>query len=84
MKEGIKWPLTTEKSVRLMEKDNVLTFIVDRKVNKNEIKRETESMFKVKVKAVNALILPNGKKKAYVRLDESTPARDVATQLGII
>jgi len=80
----IKYPLATEKSVRIMESENKLIFIVDRKSNKSEIKDAVESMFKVKVKKVNTLILPSGKKKAYVSLSPDTPARDVATQLGLL
>ena len=43
-----------------------------------------EKMFKVKVQQVNTLIMPNGKKKAYIKLFPETPALDVATQLGLM
>lgn len=79
----IKYPLSTEKSVKLMESDNKLTFIVDKKANKQEIKQEVEKMFKVKVLKVNTST-HKGKKKAYVRLSPETPAIDVATNLGLI
>lgn len=79
----IKYPLSTEKSVRLMESDNKLTFIVDKKATKTEIKKAIEEMFKVKVKNVNTTI-QRGEKKAYVKLSAETPAIDVATQLGLI
>ncbi len=80
----IKYPLTTEKAVRLMQNENKMIFIVHRKAKKNEIKDSVEKIFKVKVLKVNTTILPNNKKKAYLKLDESTPAMDVATQLGLI
>lgn len=79
----IKYPLTTEKSVRVMESDNKLIFIVDRQASKHEIKRAVEEMFKVKVVKVNTAIMPTGKKKAYVALAAETPAIDVATKLGL-
>ena len=79
----IKYPLSTEKSVRLMESDNKLTFIVDKKATKTEIKIAVQEMFKVKVVAVNTTI-QRGEKKAYVTLSAETPAIDVATQLGLI
>ena len=80
----IKHPVSTEKAVRLMESENKLTFIVDRKSNKQEIKKALEELFKIKVIKINTLILPSGKKKAYVKLAAETPAIDIATQLGLI
>ncbi len=80
----IKHPVSTEKAVRLMESENKLTFIVDRKSKKPEIKSALEDLFKIKVIKINTLILPSGKKKAYVKLSSETPAIDIATQLGLI
>ena len=80
----IKYPLSTEKSIRLMESENKLVFMVDRKAKKNEIKAELESKFKVKVEKINTLILPSGKKKAYVKFSDDTPAIDLATKLGMM
>ncbi len=80
----IKYPLTTEKNVRLMQAENKLVFITDRKAKKPEIKKAIEHVFKVKVEKVNTTILPTGKKKAYVKLSMDTPAIDVATELGLM
>ena len=80
----IKHPISTEKAVRLMESENKLTFIVDRRSKKPEIKKVLEKLFKIKVLKINTLILPSGKKKAYVKLSPETPAIDIATQLGLI
>lgn len=80
----LKYPLTTEKSVKLMQKENKLVFIVERRAKKEEIKKAAEEFFKVKVEKVSTTILPNGKKKAYLKLDKTTPAIDVATQLGLM
>ena len=38
----IKYPLSTEKSIRLMEAENKLLFIFDRKDRNKEIKKEQE------------------------------------------
>lgn len=84
MSSVIKYPLTTEKSVRVMEADNKLIFIVELKSTKHDIKRAVEEMFKVKVVNVNTAIMPSGEKKAYVTLSPDTPAIDVATKLGLI
>ncbi|MDD5332052.1 MAG: 50S ribosomal protein L23 [Candidatus Nanoarchaeia archaeon] len=80
----IKYPLTTEKSIRLMESENKLTFIVDLKASKDDIKNEVEKIFKVKVTGVSTTILPGAKKKAYVTLSLENPAIDIATQLGLM
>ncbi len=80
----IKYPLVTEKAVRLMERENKLTFIVDRKATKKDIKEAVEKLFGVKVEKVNTLITPKGEKKAYVKLKKEYKAIDVATKLGVM
>lgn len=79
----IDYPLGTEAAFNLIEKENKLTFIVDRRANKKQIKESVEFLFNVKVIKVNTQIAINGKKKAYVRLSPDNSALDVATQLGI-
>ncbi|PIU61399.1 50S ribosomal protein L23 [archaeon CG_4_10_14_0_2_um_filter_Archaea_38_6] len=76
-------PLTTEKSVRLMETENKLTFIVAKNASKKMIKDAAETLFSLKVKKVNT---HNnlGKKIAVVTLHPDFNAMDVATKLGII
>lgn len=76
-------PVTTEKAVRMIEVDNTLLFGVERKVRKEEIKKEVESLFNVKVEKIRTFIR-NNKKFAYVKLNKSNPAIDVATKLGMI
>jgi len=80
----IKYPLSTEKSIRMMESDNKLVFIVVKKASKKEIKDDVEKTFKVKVEKVNVQITSQGLKKAYVKFSDETPAIDVATQLGLM
>lgn len=80
----IKYPLATEKSVRIMEAENKLIFIVDRKATKPQIKEAIEKLFKVKVMKINTSITPLGDKKAYLKLSPETPAIDVATELGLM
>ena len=83
MNQVLKHPLSTEKSVKLMESENKIVFIVENKAKKSEIKREIEDLFKVKVTNVQTMI-QKGKKKAYIQLSKETPAIDIATQLGIM
>ncbi|MFH0874327.1 MAG: 50S ribosomal protein L23 [archaeon] len=80
----IKYPLATEKSLRLMESRNTLIFIVDKKANKKEIKESIEEAYNVKVVSVNTAIGPDARKKAYIKFADDTPAIDIATQLGLM
>ena len=80
----IKYPLSTEKSIRLMESENKLIFIVDKKSTKPQIKKALEEAFKVKIMSVKTLIHSSGLKKAYVKFSAATPAIDIATQLGLM
>ena len=80
----IKYPLSTEKSIRLMESENKLGFIVEKKATKKDIKEAIEKEFKVKVVSVNTFNSMKGEKKAYVKLSPENPAIDIATQLGLM
>lgn len=76
-------PITTEKAVMMIEAQNILTFSTDRDKTKDEIKKEIEELFGVKIEKVRTLIKGN-KKYAYVKLKNEFPAIDIATKLGII
>ena len=80
----LKHPLSTEKSIRMMESDNILTFMVSGEAKKAEIKKEIENLFKAKVIRVNTNKMPDGRKKAYVKLSPEVPAIDIATKLGMV
>ena len=76
-------PITTEKAIRMLELENKITFLVDRRSNKIEIRKEIEKSFNVKVEGVTTQI-KNNKKTAIIKLKEGSPAIDVATKLGLI
>ena len=80
----IKFPLNTEKSIRLMESQNTLVFVVDTKATKPVIKDAVEKAFNVKVKNVRTHRSLQGVKRAYVSLKPESPAIDVATKLGMM
>lgn len=79
----IKYPVSTEKCIRLMEAENKLVFVVDKKASKPEIKKAIEAAFKVKVTKVTTSI-QDAKKRAYVQFSGEHPAIDIATQLGLM
>jgi len=76
-------PITTEKAVKLIELENTLLFETDRKARKQEIKKEFEETFNVKVEKIRTLVKAN-KKYAYIKLRKESPAIDIATKLGMI
>jgi large subunit ribosomal protein L23 len=76
-------PIVTEKAVMMIERENVLTFQVERGKNRTEVKNEIEDIFGVKVKNVRVLI-KNGKKYVYVRLKPKFLAIDIATKMGLM
>ena len=80
----IKYPLSTEKSIRLMESENKLIFVVDKKSTKKEIKKAIEEMFKVEVAEVNTFVTQESEKRAYVKFSAKNPAIDIATQMGLM
>ena len=80
----IKSPIVTEKSAALAQ-NNVITFSVDVKANKTQIKQAIEKIFDVKVESVNTInVKPKTKrvgryagktnkvKKAIVKLAEGS------------
>jgi large subunit ribosomal protein L23 len=73
----------TEKIVRQIELDNMISFIVDKKVTKEDIRKEVEDLFGVKVAKVRTLIKAN-KKQAFVKLKKEFSAGDLATKIGVL
>jgi large subunit ribosomal protein L23 len=76
-------PITSEKAVKMLDMENIILFETGRKERKENIKAEIEKTFNVKVDKVRTLI-QGGKKYAYVRLNKSNLAIDLATKLGMI
>ncbi len=76
-------PVVTEASLQAVESQNKLVFYVARSANKNMIRWAIETLYDVVVDKVNTQILPDGRKKATLRLAPEYSAADVATQLGI-
>jgi len=60
----LKKPITCEKSTALAEVANRYVFKVDSTATKTEIKNAVEHLFKVKVKAVNTIVMHGKNKRA--------------------
>jgi len=82
--EVIQYPLISEDAVTLIEKENKITFIVNRKADKNDVRRAVEELYEADVDSVNTLITMDGRKKAYVKFKPEFKAADLAVRLGIL
>jgi len=80
----LKHPSMSEKSISLVERENKIVFIVDRKANKKQIKEAFEKAFGVKVEKVNTIVTMDGKKKAFIKLKPKYKAVDIAVRLGMV
>lgn len=76
-------PVVTEKAVSMIETENKLTFIVDRRATKSDIRKAVEEIYGVKVEKVNTLITARGEKKAYVKLKPEYSAGEIAAKIGL-
>jgi large subunit ribosomal protein L23 len=80
----ILYPMMTEATSLMVEKENKLVFVVSLKASKFDVKRAIEELYEVKVADVNTQITHRGEKKAFVKLRPEFKATDVAIKLGIL
>ena len=76
-------PHVTEKTMNLIDLNNEITFVVNRKANKNQIKRAFEELYDEKVAKVNTHINTRGEKVAYIKLVEEEMAEELAVRIGV-
>lgn len=80
----LKYPLATEKAISMIDRHNIITYIVDQRATKPEIKKEFESTFGVKVANIRAINMPVNIKKAYITVAKGYKATDVAGKLKLV
>ncbi len=80
----IFYPLMTESASLMVERDNKLIFIVNKKAGKADVRCAVEELYEVKVIKVTVQTSPKGEKKAFVKLHPEFKASDVAIKLGIL
>lgn len=80
----IVYPVMSEDTVKLIETENKITFIVRNEATKHDIRRAVEELYEVKVDRVSTLTTPEGKKKAYVKLSLESKASELAVKLGLL
>ena len=76
-------PHVTEKTMNLIDLNNVISFVVLRSANKKQIKRAFEELYEEKVERVNTHITTKGQKVAYIKLVEEEMAEELAVRLGV-
>ena len=77
-------PFSSERIFELIESQNKIAFIVNRKANKTTIRKAIEKLYNVKVIKINVMMSSKGKKKVIVKLDPTNSAVDLATALGLM
>merc|ERR1712061_590131 len=82
IRTNIRWRMP--KTLKLIEDNNPLVFIVDRRCNKYHIKSAVKKMYEIDAVKINTLNRPDGLKKAFVKLAPDYDALDVANKIGII
>ena len=78
----IKGPLITEKSTAQRDKANKVTFFVDIRATKNEIKEAVERIFKVKVVDVNTITMLGKKKRVQRTIGKRPDWKKAIVTLG--
>ncbi|MBN1940602.1 MAG: 50S ribosomal protein L23 [Candidatus Diapherotrites archaeon] len=82
--EVIYFPLITEKAVNMIEAENKICFIVNKKAQKTDVKNAVETLYSVKVDSVKTVNDMKGRKKAIVRINKKFKADELATKLGVL
>ena len=80
----LKYPHLAEKSMKMVEAENKLVFIVRRNSRRAEIKEAIEAAFNVKVQSVNFEITTGGEKRAFIKLKQGFSASDIASRMGMV
>ena len=80
----IVYPMMSEDTVKLIETENKITFVVRNEASKHDVKRAVEELYEVKVSQVHTVTTPEGRKKAYVKLSPEYKASELAVKLGIL
>jgi large subunit ribosomal protein L23 len=80
----ILYPLMTESSSLMVEKENKLVFMVNLRANKSDVRKAVERLYEVRVAGVHVLVTSTGEKKAFVKLHPDFKAVDIAIRLGIL
>ena len=82
--KNLVYPVATEKALNMIDRDNVILYVVDTRAAKTEIKKEFEETFNVKVSKINTALTMRNVKKAYIKIDPKFKASDIARRLKLV
>ncbi len=83
-KKVLSYPLMGEKATILREKENKLTFIVNKEATKKDVQEAVEKLYQIKVLGVTSMVTPEGKKKAVITLPADVSAEEIASKFGMV
>ncbi len=81
---SLLYPLATEKALNMIDKSNVISYVVDFRSTKQQVKKEFEDTFAVKVEKVNTSMSIRNTKKAFIKIKPEFKASDVARKLKLL
>lgn len=82
LEEVLLKPLITEKASEASDKTNRYSFMVALKANKNQIKLAVETLYNVKVLAVNTNITPGKTKRVGKGIKKGSKTKKALVQLS--
>lgn len=82
--DALLYPILTEKSFDLLERENKLVFAVDGKATKLDVQDAVEKKYEVKVESVNVINDFRRGKKAIVKLKPDFEAGKIISDLGLM
>lgn len=78
------FPLISEKAVGMIETENKLCFVVNKRATKADVRKAVEEAYSIKVDCVRVVNDTKGRKKAIVKVNKKFKADEIATKLGVI
>jgi large subunit ribosomal protein L23Ae len=78
----IRGQVTSDKASRKLEDDNTMSFWVDIRATKPEIKQAIKKLYRVTPVNISTLVTSKCLKKAYVRLPSDVEAMNIASEMG--
>lgn len=81
---SLLYPIATEKAINMIERDNIIQYVVDSRSTKTQIKAEFEKIFNVKVVRIATALSPRNTKKAFIKIASSSKASDIALKLKLV
>lgn len=82
--DTLLFPVLTEKSFDLLERENKIVFAVDKSASKVQIKEAVEKQYNVGVASVNVVNDFRREKKAIVKLKDEFEAGKIVSDLGLM